>query len=109
MAKQKEDKFTADAFSARRPGRPPKLNAKSNAQRQREFRARKKAGFTDPVKQAKSDASDLRSMAGRLLDMSANWGEVDECFRSELERAAELLADIQGQFSEFIAGGGSFN
>jgi len=40
--KNPADKFTIDAFETPRRGRPPKLNAKSNAQRQREFRARQK-------------------------------------------------------------------
>lgn len=43
--KQKEDKFTVDAFNKRARGRPPKPHAKSNAQRQREFRERSKFNF----------------------------------------------------------------
>jgi hypothetical protein len=41
--KQSTDKFTRDAFEAPRVGRPPKPDAKSPAQRAREYRARKKA------------------------------------------------------------------
>jgi hypothetical protein len=40
--KQPEDKFTRDAFELPRRGRPRKPDAKSGAQRQREFRERKK-------------------------------------------------------------------
>lgn len=43
--KQKEDKFTADAFNKRGRGRPSKPHAKTNAQRQREFRERSKFNF----------------------------------------------------------------
>lgn len=39
--KQPADKFTSDMFSVRR-GRPRKAAAKSGAQRQREFRERRK-------------------------------------------------------------------
>ena len=47
--KQPADKFTLDAFDAVRRGRPRKVNAKSNAQRQREFRARQKFNFLNTV------------------------------------------------------------
>lgn len=40
--KQKEDKFTRDAFEAPKVGRPLKPDAKSPAQRAREYRLRKK-------------------------------------------------------------------
>lgn len=43
--KQAEDKFTIDAFGKRGRGRPRKPDAKSSAQRVREFRARKKFDF----------------------------------------------------------------
>jgi hypothetical protein len=43
--KQAADKFTADLFSSPRRGRPPKLAPKTNAQRQREFRQRRKFDF----------------------------------------------------------------
>ncbi|CAL61689.1 hypothetical protein HEAR1522 [Herminiimonas arsenicoxydans] len=42
--KQPEDKFTRDAFN-RPVGRPRKPDAKTNAQRQAEFRARRKFNF----------------------------------------------------------------
>lgn len=41
--KQAEDKFTVDAFTKPGRGRPRKPDAKSTAQRMREYRARKKA------------------------------------------------------------------
>ncbi len=41
--KQVEDKFTLDLLDKPRRGRPRKPNAKSSAQRVREFRERKKA------------------------------------------------------------------
>jgi len=40
--KQPEDKFTRDAFNKPGRGRPRKPNAKTGAQRQREYRARLK-------------------------------------------------------------------
>lgn len=106
MAKQKEDEFTKDAFSAPRRGRPRKTDTKSNAQRQREFRARKKSGFADPVKQASSHATELRSLASRLLSMSADWGEVDEYFRAELERLSNSAAELEKQVLEFVSSDG---
>jgi len=42
--KQPEDRFTKDAFNNPR-GRPPVLAPKTNAQRQREFRERRKFNF----------------------------------------------------------------
>ncbi|MFC0351849.1 hypothetical protein [Undibacterium danionis] len=45
--KQPEDRFTKDAFNNQR-GRPPKLAPKTNAQRQREFRERRKFNFLNP-------------------------------------------------------------
>jgi len=47
--KQPADKFTLDAFDAVRRGRPSKANAKTNAQRQREFRQRQKFNFLNSV------------------------------------------------------------
>jgi len=47
--KQPADKFTMDAFDAARRGRPRKANAKTNAQRQREFRQRQKFNFLNSV------------------------------------------------------------
>lgn len=47
--KNPADKFTVDAFEAARRGRPRKVNAKTNAQRQREFRARQKFNFLNSV------------------------------------------------------------
>lgn len=47
--KQREDKFTIDAFNKRGRGRPNKPDAKSNAQRQREFRQRQKFNFLNSV------------------------------------------------------------
>lgn len=41
--KQQADKFTRDAFETPRRGRPPKPDAKSQAQRSREYRLRLKA------------------------------------------------------------------
>lgn len=43
------DKFTRDAFDKPRRGRPAKPDAKSNAQRQREWRARRKFNFLNSV------------------------------------------------------------
>lgn len=43
--KQPADKFTLDAFSKPRRGRSAKPDAKTNAQRQAEFRARRKFNF----------------------------------------------------------------
>lgn len=43
--KQASDKFTLDAFDSPRRGRPAKPDAKSNAQRQREWRQRQKFNF----------------------------------------------------------------
>jgi len=55
--KQGTDKFTMDMFGAKRRGRPPKLAPKSNAQRQREFRQRRKFNFLNSVtRNGKSDA-----------------------------------------------------
>jgi len=55
--KQAVDKFTADLFSSRRRGRPAKLAPKTNAQRQREFRQRRKFDFLISVtRNDKSDA-----------------------------------------------------
>lgn len=55
--KHQADKFTADMFGAKRRGRPPKLAPKTNAQRQREFRQRRKFDFLNSVtRNGKSDA-----------------------------------------------------
>lgn len=43
--KQPSDKFTRDAFDKPARGRPRNPNAKSSAQRQREFRQRQKFNF----------------------------------------------------------------
>lgn len=43
--KQQSDVFTVDAFAAPRRGRPRKPDAKTGAQRAREFRLRKKFNF----------------------------------------------------------------
>ncbi len=43
--KQSSDKFTIDAFDKPTRGRPRNLDAKSTAQRQREFRQRQKFNF----------------------------------------------------------------
>jgi len=47
--KQPADKYTLDAFDAPRRGRPRKVDAKTNAQRQREFRQRQKFNFLHPI------------------------------------------------------------
>lgn len=55
--KQSADRFTVDMFGAQRRGRPPKLAPKTNAQRQREFRQRRKFNFLNSVtSNGKSDA-----------------------------------------------------
>lgn len=55
--RQQADKFTADMFGAKRRGRPPSLAPKSNAQRQREFRQRRKAeSLISVTRNGKSDA-----------------------------------------------------
>ncbi len=46
--KQLEDRYTKDAFNNPR-GRPRKVAPKTNAQRQREFRARRKFNFLNPT------------------------------------------------------------
>lgn len=50
MAKQSNDKFTRDAFDKPRVGRPVEPNAKSPAQRAKEYRARVKARKYDFLK-----------------------------------------------------------
>lgn len=47
--KQVADKFTIDAFQKAGRGRPRNPNAKSSAQRQREFRQRQKFNFLNFV------------------------------------------------------------
>lgn len=55
--RQQADKFTVDMFGAKRRGRPPTQAPKSNAQRQREFRQRRKFNFLNSVtRNGKSDA-----------------------------------------------------
>ena len=108
MTKQREDKFTIDAFDAPRRGRPPVLNPKTLAQRSREYRARKKVGFTDPVKQARSHSSELKSFSLRLLAMSADWGEVDEHFRFQLEQISHSVSELEQELSDFVACDGVF-
>lgn len=49
MAKQREDRFTADMFGKNPVGRPRKPEAKTPAQRMREYRLRKKFNFLDSV------------------------------------------------------------
>lgn len=56
--KQPADKFTVDAFSKPRPGRPRKPDAKTNAQRQAEFRARRKFNFLISVTRNGNEASE---------------------------------------------------
>jgi hypothetical protein len=51
--KQTADKFTVDAFDKPRRGRPRKPDAKTNAQRQREFRQRHKFNLLDLLAPAK--------------------------------------------------------
>lgn len=41
--KQTEDKFTRDAFTTVKAGRPCKVNTKTQAQRAKEYRLRQKA------------------------------------------------------------------
>jgi hypothetical protein len=50
--KQPSDKFTRDAFDTPRAGRPVKPNAKTPAQRAKDYRARQKAkkfDFLEPA------------------------------------------------------------
>jgi hypothetical protein len=47
--KHPNDKYTVDAFNKPKRGRPCSPLAKSNAQRQREFRLRKKAGESSVI------------------------------------------------------------
>ncbi len=51
--KQSADKFTRDVFETSRVGRPPSPNAKSPAQRAKEYRARVKASKFDFPLEAK--------------------------------------------------------
>ncbi|MFZ6776231.1 hypothetical protein ACO0LD_05310 [Undibacterium sp. Ji83W] len=53
--KQANDKFTRDAFDTPRPGRPPDPNAKTPAQRAREYRARQKQKKFDFLRGAEND------------------------------------------------------
>lgn len=47
--KHPADKFTVDAFTKPGPGRPRKSDAKTAAQRMREYRKRKKFDFLNSV------------------------------------------------------------
>ena len=100
--KQAADKFTKDAFDAPRCGRPPLLNPKSNAQRQREFKARVKAALrsTDTKALAKAHQRQVKAMSSSLSAMSADWGDLDEYLRSTLNEASILCLFLSEQLGE---------
>ncbi|BBB66836.1 hypothetical protein UNDYM_2583 [Undibacterium sp. YM2] len=101
--KQEQDKFTRDAFETPRRGRPPVLQPLTNAQRQARYRKAVKQGTSDPVAQAKIQAAFLRSTAKKLQAMSADWGDIDEHFLSQLQSLGEALTDFESELGDYIA------
>lgn len=101
--KQKDDNFTIDAFSAARRGRPPVLHPLTNAQRQAKYRQARKQGTSDPIAQAKIQAAFLRSAAKKLQAMSADWGDIDEHFLSQLQSLGEALTDFEAELGDYVA------
>lgn len=63
---------------------------------------RSKKQVSDELKTAKNHRQKLAVMKAKLIDMSIEWEDVDEFFRSRLEQLAEVFNEMDGLFADFI-------
>jgi len=90
VMKQPDDLFTLDAFDKPRRGRPRKPNAKSGAQRQREYRLRRRLGVLESPRYGIPIRS-VFAPSERLIDVIR---------RLENERHTKRVSDIQSMGSQ---------